>query len=248
MEKYYHILNLKPDASWEDVKKSFRKLVMQYHPDKNPSPEAKEVFIQIVDAYERIKIHLERKKNRVHTSQTADFDPETYIRERIRQYIRMKYEEILREEKMLSELSIQKLFLPVWISIILIFFGLTVIVDYWIIPLRTYHCELEAINYGFIACNSKIYLTPEDAEKAGLCIQLHKTRIFKLVKKVSFQDGTEGKITNSFDEYIIAPILLVILNIVAIWFPPTKFEGKVLLMIFVIVLTLTVTLTLIFLQ
>ncbi|MCX7696150.1 MAG: J domain-containing protein [Bacteroidales bacterium] len=248
MEKYYHILNLPPNASWEEVKSSFRKLVMQYHPDKNPSPEAKEIFIQILDAYEHIKLYHERKNFKVTTSQTEVFDAEAYIKERIRQYIRMRYEEILREEMALSSLPIQKLFLPRWLSSFFILFAVILLLDYWVLPLRSYNCELEVLNYGFRACNSIIYLTPEDAEKAGQCIHLYKTHIFKLVKKIRFEDGTQSKITNSYDEYIILPILLIVLNIVAIWIPLKNLEGKIVLMIFIVVLFLSILLSLIFLQ
>lgn len=35
-EDYYSLLQLSPDASDNDIKKAFRKLSVQYHPDKNP--------------------------------------------------------------------------------------------------------------------------------------------------------------------------------------------------------------------
>jgi len=39
------------DASLEDIKKSYRKLVLKYHPDKNPSQQAAERFQAIFEAY-----------------------------------------------------------------------------------------------------------------------------------------------------------------------------------------------------
>jgi molecular chaperone DnaJ len=53
MEEYYKILGLTNKASQEEIKKSYRKLSKQYHPDLNPDdPEAEEKFKKIVEAYE----------------------------------------------------------------------------------------------------------------------------------------------------------------------------------------------------
>lgn len=42
-----------PDgASPVEIKKAFRKLAMQYHPDRNPDPKASVRFIQLTEAYE----------------------------------------------------------------------------------------------------------------------------------------------------------------------------------------------------
>src|SRR5690349_22601853 len=50
---YYEILGVEKNASVDDVKKSYRKLAMQYHPDKNPdNKEAEEKFKEATEAYE----------------------------------------------------------------------------------------------------------------------------------------------------------------------------------------------------
>ncbi|MBQ6400870.1 MAG: molecular chaperone DnaJ [Firmicutes bacterium] len=49
---YYEVLGLKKGASEDEIKKSFRKLAMKYHPDKNPGDkEAEEKFKEINEAY-----------------------------------------------------------------------------------------------------------------------------------------------------------------------------------------------------
>jgi molecular chaperone DnaJ len=50
---YYDVLEVSRSASGEEIKRSFRKLAMQWHPDRNPgNPEATVRFKEISEAYE----------------------------------------------------------------------------------------------------------------------------------------------------------------------------------------------------
>ena len=51
----YEILGVSKDASLEEIKKKYRELAMQYHPDINPTAEAAEKMKQINAAFENIK-------------------------------------------------------------------------------------------------------------------------------------------------------------------------------------------------
>jgi molecular chaperone DnaJ len=49
---YYEVLGVGREASLDDIKKSYRKLAMQYHPDQNPgNKEAEEKFKEAAEAY-----------------------------------------------------------------------------------------------------------------------------------------------------------------------------------------------------
>ena len=50
---YYEVLGVERDASDEDVKRSYRKLAVKFHPDKNPGDQAAEDrFKALGEAYE----------------------------------------------------------------------------------------------------------------------------------------------------------------------------------------------------
>jgi len=50
---YYETLNVKKDAAFEEIKRSYRKLAVQYHPDKHQGDKAaEEKFKEISEAYE----------------------------------------------------------------------------------------------------------------------------------------------------------------------------------------------------
>jgi molecular chaperone DnaJ len=53
---YYQILGISKSASQEEIKKSYRKLAMQYHPDRNPGDkESEKKFKEATEAYEVLK-------------------------------------------------------------------------------------------------------------------------------------------------------------------------------------------------
>jgi molecular chaperone DnaJ len=49
---YYGILGVARNASADEIKRAYRKLAREYHPDVNPDPEAQEKFKEINAAYE----------------------------------------------------------------------------------------------------------------------------------------------------------------------------------------------------
>ncbi|MDA8231155.1 MAG: molecular chaperone DnaJ [Magnetospirillum sp.] len=58
---YYELLGVERGASAEDLKKAYRKLAMQYHPDRNPDdPSAAERFKEINEAYDVLKDEQKR--------------------------------------------------------------------------------------------------------------------------------------------------------------------------------------------
>ena len=60
MTDFYKVLEVDEKATQEDIKKSYRKLSLKYHPDKNPATEEK--FKQISEAYETLGDNEKRRE------------------------------------------------------------------------------------------------------------------------------------------------------------------------------------------
>jgi DnaJ-class molecular chaperone len=60
---YYKILGVNRDADEQAIKKAFRKLAIENHPDKNKSPEASEKFKEINEAY---SVLLDKEKREIY--------------------------------------------------------------------------------------------------------------------------------------------------------------------------------------
>ena len=52
---FYDLLGVAKDASADDIKKAYRKLALQYHPDRNPDKDGEERFKEIGEAYSVLK-------------------------------------------------------------------------------------------------------------------------------------------------------------------------------------------------
>ncbi len=63
MADYYKILEITPTATCEDIKKSYRRLALKYHPDKNSGTvESHELFTKISQAYKTLSNEESRKR------------------------------------------------------------------------------------------------------------------------------------------------------------------------------------------
>jgi molecular chaperone DnaJ len=55
VSEFYALLGVPREATEAEIKKAYRKLAMEYHPDRNPSPEAEARFKEITEAYEVLR-------------------------------------------------------------------------------------------------------------------------------------------------------------------------------------------------
>jgi molecular chaperone DnaJ len=69
---YYEVLGVSKNASKDEIKDAYRKLAMQFHPDRNKAPEAEEKFKEISEAY--AVLSDDEKRQQYDTLGHAGFD------------------------------------------------------------------------------------------------------------------------------------------------------------------------------
>ncbi|MBI1828150.1 MAG: tetratricopeptide repeat protein [Thaumarchaeota archaeon] len=75
--KCYEVLGLKPGSSMKEIKQAYRKLALQYHPDKDSSDGNETRFKQISDAYQTLRLH--HKTELKITKKFTDLYPEDAV-------------------------------------------------------------------------------------------------------------------------------------------------------------------------
>ena len=80
-EMYYRMLGLAPGAPLAEIKRAYRTLAKQYHPDLNKAPDAAERFIEVNEAYEfLLRLHTVPPP-RSRTARTATHRHRPYYRQ-----------------------------------------------------------------------------------------------------------------------------------------------------------------------
>jgi len=91
-ENFYTLLSISQDATVAEVRRAYRKLSLQLHPDKNDAPDAEEKFRQLVAVYDVLKDSTKREKyNLVLQNGLPDWKQATYY---YRKYRKMGFLEL----------------------------------------------------------------------------------------------------------------------------------------------------------
>jgi molecular chaperone DnaJ len=71
---YYRLLGVKPNATNDEIKKSYRRLALKYHPDKNPDDAlAEATFKEVAEAYDILSDPKKRENYHYKRFSTYDY-------------------------------------------------------------------------------------------------------------------------------------------------------------------------------
>lgn len=134
MKDYYKILEIEFGTDIPTVKKSYRRLALKYHPDKNKAPDASQKFIEITEAYEVLnndikKSHYDtlyaefykeaKQKTEFNDNEKSEKVQEwrTYGKKKAEEYASMKYDDFA--DRIIDELKLGISYTPNIIFILL---------------------------------------------------------------------------------------------------------------------------------
>lgn len=144
IKDYYSTLGLTSDAALIEIKKAYRRLALEYHPDKNKSENAAQKFIEITEAYEVLKDPFKKAEyDRLYSwyyqreslkepifeendSESKQQQWAEYGRQKAREYSALSIEDFAR--RILKEIGVGVSYIPNIIAIsIVVIMGITML-------------------------------------------------------------------------------------------------------------------------
>lgn len=201
---YLKILGLNDGASDEQIKKAWKKKVLQFHPDKNPSDNAQNEFIKVCDAYqnltsgtfENIDETIPPETNEFYKKYNQNLTKEDIAKRRQKAREHNKYKEIYEEYILsISFNELRKSFLYKFSNIVAIFsliIGSILLIDYTVLEPKVetavtlkYYYDVDNIVYSVYDLNYQIPTEKRQYElSAAFSCENYKSLNYKSFIKV----------------------------------------------------------------
>lgn len=150
VKNYYKILGLSSSATKSEIKVAYRKLAKKYHPDKNKSKQASQLFIEVNEAYAFLSNESSsfQAKNIVKSPQRkrSKYSEDELIKRmewarKYAQYKKVKEERVMELEYYKIHNSSRKKIINLinWVSIS---FAFLILMDFKILPTKPFYVEL----------------------------------------------------------------------------------------------------------
>lgn len=231
---FYQILEVHPEASVEEIKASYRRLVKNYHPDVNPSEHAAELIRLLTESYDVLSNDYRRRMYDLTLGGDDQIKvpaPETE-EERYRREYRLKRDE---EQRIKSErqlrLKLQFYKFQRWSQVFFLIIGILFSVDYYhlsepindqVVKIRLNHLKGSKVrleNHNFVS-EDQIF---HDHLKTPISeVKIMHSSVFRIPTRLVTIDG-QGQphyyriYRNLHDLHNIFPLLLIAIGIVILF-------------------------------
>lgn len=217
VKDYYQIMKVGRKASDAEIKKAFRKLANQYHPDKNSSTEAEAIFKEINEAYEVLSDPASR----------LDYDqrlgsPGFYGYQNIRPHQRTTSQHRAPSERAMFQLSLLRYsrllfyFGCLWCCVLVVDYTMppnhlesVVITDMSKQPLATFHQTTKLLS---LSSGHRFDLTPREMKHFPLGSEVHvySSSMLSAMIRIENHDGTfiVNNLGSIYRNFSFAPIIL----------------------------------------
>jgi len=228
VKDYYDILGVAASATELEIKRAYRKLAVQYHPDKNPAVEARPRFLEINEAYDVLG---DRQKRAAYDARLANPLQEIFT-EPVRTHRDPAYRQprpFRKKEPPASWFLMRdSIKYVIWISRVGIVFTTLFFIDYFL-PYRQLEDRIVERRTGRGRSNHAYYILHTargeqvqvfDAPGANFRedrdIQLGITPIFGSVMTVTNSAGTFDAWVAMYSTLMFFPILLFVNSLLAL--------------------------------
>jgi hypothetical protein len=227
MKDYYRILNVASGSSQAEIKRAYRKLVQQVHPDVNPDPRAHDLIKEVNEAYETLGNEVRRRAYDHQRTNPIPFEePPAPPKHRDPAYRRQtrptpRAEGISQQEVMAKALPYMK---PIsWFACLL---SLVIVMDFFLPRIRQTE-TIASMNttefrkgwQGYIKTDSGRELNLSGSEflvlEVGEQLIFTESALLKVIVKIQHKEEEVTNLGTLYRNFLFLPILLI--TVCGIW-------------------------------